>query len=65
MINIKEGADVEKKHAVLSERPEAQIKAMEWAKTEQKRILREKSDRLSKELMARMTPFILNKQERK
>ncbi len=50
------------KHAILSERLEDQIKAVEWAKAEQKRILKEKGERLSKELMEKMTPFILGQQ---
>ncbi len=47
-------------HAILSERLEDQLKAVEWAKAEQKRILKEKGERLSKEVMEKMTPFILN-----
>lgn len=50
-------------HAILSERLEDQLKAVEWAKAEQKRILKEKGERLSKELMEKMTPFILNQQK--
>ena len=46
-------------HAVLSERLEDQLKAVEWAKMEQKRLLKERGERLSKELMKKMTPFIL------
>lgn len=46
-------------HAILSERLEDQLKAVEWAKMEQKRLLKEKGERLSKELMKKMTPFIL------
>lgn len=46
-------------HAILSERLEDQLKAVEWAKMEQKRLLKERGDRLSKELMKKMTPFIL------
>ena len=46
-------------HVILSERLEDQIKAVEWAKAEQKRILKEKGERLTKELMEKMTPFIL------
>lgn len=38
-------------HAILSERLE-----------EQERLLKEKGERLSKELMEKMTPFILNQQ---
>ena len=47
-------------HAILSERLEEQLKAIEWAKAEQERLLKEKGERLSKELMEKMTPFILN-----
>ncbi len=50
-------------HIILSERLEEQLKAVEWAKAEQKRLLREKGDRLSKELMEKMTPFILKQQK--
>ena len=50
-------------HAILSERLEDQLKAVKWAKAEQKRILKEKGERLSKELMEKMTPFILNQQK--
>ena len=46
-------------HAILSERLEDQLKAVEWARAEHKRILKEKGERLSKELMDKMTPFIL------
>ena len=45
--------------AILSERLEDQLKAVEWAKMEQKRLLKERGERLSKELMKKMTPFIL------
>lgn len=50
-------------HAVLSERLEDQLRAVEWARAEQKRILKEKGERLSKELMDKMTPFILEQQK--
>ena len=50
-------------HIILSERLEEQLKAVEWAKAEQKRNLKEKGDRLSKELMEKMTPFILKQQK--
>ncbi len=50
-------------HIILSERLEEQLKAVEWAKAEKKRLLREKGDRLSKELMEKMTPFILKQQK--
>lgn len=50
-------------HIILSERLEDQLKAVEWAKAEQKRILKEKGERISKELMETMTPFILKQQK--
>ena len=46
-------------HAILSERLEDQLKAVEWGKEEYKRLKKEKEDRLSKELMEKMTPFIM------
>lgn len=50
-------------HIILSERLEEQLKAVEWAKEEQKKLLIEKGERLSKELMEKMTPFILKRQK--
>lgn len=50
-------------HVILSERLDDQLKAVEWAKEEQKRLLKEKGERISKELMETMTPFILNQQK--
>lgn len=49
---------------ILSERLEEQIKAVDWARAEQKRLLKEKSERLSKELMEKMTPFIMQQQKK-
>ena len=46
-------------HIILSERYEAQLKAVEWAKAEQARILKEKGERLTKELKEKMTPIIM------
>lgn len=54
-----------KGHIILSERLEDQLKAVEWVKAEQKRILKEKGERISKELMETMTPFILKQQRSK
>lgn len=54
---------VMEEHTILSEQLEDQIKAVEWAKAEQKRLLKEKGERLSEELMKKMTPFILNQQK--
>ena len=65
MITDREGNGFMEEHAILSERLEDQLKAVEWARAEQKKILREKGERLSKELMDKMTPFILNEQKQK
>ena len=46
-------------HILLSERYEEQLKAVEWAKAEQARILKEKEKRLTKELKEKMTPIIM------
>ena len=46
-------------HILLSERYEDQLKAVEWAKAEQARILKEKEKRLTKELKEKMTPIIM------
>lgn len=46
-------------HVILSDRLEDQLKAVEWARAEQKRILKEEGERISKELMETMTPFIV------
>lgn len=54
---------VMEEHVILSERLEDQLKAVEWAKAEQKRLLKEKGERISKELMETMTPFILKQQK--
>lgn len=45
-------------HAVLSERLEDQLKAVEWAH-EQKKILDDKSRRIADALMEKMTPLIM------
>ena len=50
-------------HTILSERLEGQLKAVEWVKAEQQRLLKEKGGRLSKGLMEKMTPFILSQQK--
>jgi hypothetical protein len=48
-------------YIILSERLEDQLKAVEWARTEQIRLQKEKGDRISKELMEKMTPLILQR----
>lgn len=51
-------------HVILSESLDEQLKAVEWAKAEYERIMREKGERISKELMEKMTPFILQQNKR-
>ena len=48
-------------HVILSERPEDQLKAGEWAREQKKKILDEKSRRIADALMEKMTPLILEK----
>ena len=63
MITDREENGFMEDHAILSERLEDQLKAVEWARAEQKKILKEKGERLSKELMDKMAPFILKEQK--
>ena len=46
-------------HVILSERPEDQLKAVEWAREQKKKILDDKSRRIADELMEKMTPLIM------
>ncbi|MGN0241971.1 MAG: hypothetical protein ACI4CS_09820 [Candidatus Weimeria sp.] len=46
-------------HAILSERPEDQKKAVEWAKEEQARIKHDKGEEIADRIMAKLTPQIL------
>jgi len=46
-------------HVVLSERPEDQLKAVEWAREQKKKILDDKSRRIADALMEKMTPLIM------
>ena len=45
-------------HVLLSERPEDQLKAVEWAREQKKKILDEKSRRIADAIMEKMTPLI-------
>ena len=51
--------------SILSERPGDLRRAVEWGKEQQKKILEEKSERLTKSLMEQMTPLILEKKKKK
>jgi hypothetical protein len=50
-------------HTILSERLEDQIKVVEWARAEQKRLQKERGEELSKALAEKMTPFILEQEK--
>lgn len=50
--------------SVLSERYEDEVKAIKWARDEQKKIRAKKAERLARELMDRMTPIILESQKK-
>ena len=52
-------------HVVLSERPEDQLKAVEWAREQKKKILDDKSRRIEDALMEKMTPLILKNNAQK
>ena len=49
---------------ILSERPEDILKAIEWGKEEQRKILNEKGERLAEALMEKMTPIILEREKK-
>lgn len=50
-------------YPILSERLEDQLKAVEWARAEQERMLKEKGERLTKELAEKMRPIILERRK--
>lgn len=52
-------------HVVLSERPEDQLKAVEWAREQKRKILDDKSKRIADALMEKMTPLILKNSAQK
>lgn len=52
-------------HVVLSERLEDQLKAVEWAREQKKKILEDKNRRIADALMEKMTPMILKSDARK
>ena len=46
-------------HVVLSERPEDQLKTVEWAREQKKKIFDKKNKRIADALMDKMTPLIM------
>ena len=52
-------------HVVLSERPEDQLKAVEWAREQKKKIIDDKRRHIADALMENMTPLILKNSAQK
>ena len=52
-------------HVVLSERPEDQLKAVEWAREQKKKIIDDKSRHIADALMEKMTPLIMKNSAQK
>ena len=48
-----------KEHVILSERLEDQLKAVEWARKQKKKVVDDKSRRIAGALMEKMTPMIM------
>ena len=48
-----------KEHVILSERLEDQLKAVEWARKQKKKVVDDKSRRIADALMEKMTPLIM------
>ena len=46
-------------HVILSERPEDQLKSVEWAREQKKKILDDKSRRIADALIEKMPPLIM------
>ena len=46
-------------HVLLSEKLEDQLKAVEWAREQKKKILDDKIRRIADSLMEKMTPLIM------
>lgn len=53
------------KHVILSERPEDQLKAVEWAREQKKKIVDNKNRQIADALMEKMTPLILKNHKQK
>ena len=56
---------LEEAHVVLSERPEDQLKAVEWAHEQKQKILDNKNRRIADALMEKMTPLIMKNSTQK
>ena len=56
---------MKEEHVLLSEKLEDQLKAVEWAREQKKKILGDKSRRIADALMEKMTPLILKNSAQK
>ena len=54
-----------KEHVILSERLEDQLKAVEWARKQKKKVVDDKSRRIADALMEKMTPMIMKKSSKR
>ena len=52
-------------HVLLSEKLEDQLKAVEWAREQKKKIIDDKSRRIADALMEKMTPLIMKNSAQK
>ncbi len=52
---------MKEEHVILSERPEDQMKAVEWARDQKKKILDNKSRRIANALMEKVAPINIEK----
>ena len=55
---------MDEKHIVLSEKLEDLLKAVEWGKEQQRKIMDEKGEEIADALMEKMTPKILERKEK-
>lgn len=50
---------IDEEHVLLSEKLEDQLKTVEWAREQKKKITDEKNRRIADALMEKMTPLIM------
>lgn len=50
---------IDEEHVLLSEKLEDQLKTVEWAREQKKKIIDEKNRRIADALMEKMTPLIM------
>ena len=55
---------MDEKHIVLSEKLEDLLKAVEWGKEQQRKIMNERGEKIADALMEKMTPKILERKEK-